>query len=257
MSLPPITIPVELPLDIPVLLHPALVHFVIAIPVIIILLEIINLFFKKRALSVFSLFLILLVALFMTAAYFTGGVDGKETFSLLAEAGKSELKEHKLLGAYLVYASLGLVALKLLFMAFSAVIARLFFILLLIGFTGVILKQGKDGGELVYKYGANNQALVTVNDEKVSLQDDINDLKEEVAELEADIKEKAEEAKSEEPEEKKEATPETASPAPEATTETATSEEESSSSSEATTETKEETTSSEKEDNATVSLETP
>ncbi len=56
MSIPELTIPIELPIDIPVLLHPAIVHFVIAIPVVIILLEFINLFFKKRACPYFPLF---------------------------------------------------------------------------------------------------------------------------------------------------------------------------------------------------------
>lgn len=49
MTLPVITLPkVELPFDIPVLLHPAVVHFMIALPVVIILLELINLIMKKR-----------------------------------------------------------------------------------------------------------------------------------------------------------------------------------------------------------------
>jgi len=152
MSLPVIPpIPIELPIDIPILLHPAIVHFAIAIPIVVILLEFINLFFKKRALSVFSLFLIFILAIVMVGAYFTGGVDGKETFSMLSEAGKSDLKAHKLLGTYLAYGSVVLLVLKLLFMALSNTIARIFFVLIIIGFTAVTLKQGHEGGELVYK----------------------------------------------------------------------------------------------------------
>ncbi len=184
MSLPNLTIPnIPLPFDIPVLLHPAVVHFVIAIPVVILLLEIINLFFRKRALSVFSLFLILLVALFMVGAYLTGSVDGKEAYSLLSAEGQADLKEHKLLGVYLVYASLAMVLLKLLFMAFSKVVARLFFILIFIGFTVGILKQGKEGGELVYTYGANNKAIAEVQSDKEDLQDEFDELQEAYDEL--------------------------------------------------------------------------
>jgi uncharacterized membrane protein len=177
MSLPDLTIPVELPIDIPTLLHPAIAHFAIAIPVVIILLEFINLFFKKRALSVFSLFLILVVAIVMACAYFTGVVDGKETFSALSEAGQAELKEHKLLGIYIVYGSLGLIVLKLLFMALSGVISRLFFVLILVGFTALIFKQGHDGGELVYKYGANNEAIADIRSDKDDLQEEFDELK--------------------------------------------------------------------------------
>ncbi len=178
MSLPDLTIPLELPIDIPVLLHPAVVHFAVAIPVVIILLEFINLFFRKRALSVFSLFLVLVFAVIMAGAYFTGTVDGKETFSLLSEAGKADLKEHKLLGIYLVYGSLVLVVLKLMFMALSGIISRLFFVLILIGFTAVTLKQGHEGGDLVYKYGANNEAIANVLSDKDDLQDEFDELKE-------------------------------------------------------------------------------
>jgi len=200
MSLPVIPpIPVELPIDIPILLHPAIVHFAIAIPIVVILLEFINLFFKKRALSVFSLFLILVLAIVMVGAYFTGSTDGKEAFSLLSEAGKSDLKAHKLLGTYLAYGSVVLLVLKLLFMALSSTIARIFFVLIVIGFTAVTLKQGHEGGELVYKYGANSEAIANVASDKDDLKDELDELQEKYDELkESSSSAKAEEAKVEE-----------------------------------------------------------
>jgi len=199
MSLPVIPpIPVELPIDIPILLHPAIVHFAIAIPIVVILLEFINLFFKKRALSVFSLFLIFVLAIVMVGAYFTGSADGKETFSLLSEVGKSDLKAHKLLGTYLAYGSLLLLVLKLLFMALSNTIARIFFVLIVIGFTAVTLKQGHEGGELVYKYGANNEAVANVLSDKDDLKDELDELQEKYDELKESASAKAEESKDEE-----------------------------------------------------------
>jgi len=118
------------------------------------------------------------VAVAMSAAYFTGTVDGKEAYSLLVSEGQAELKEHKLLGVYLVYASIVMIVLKLLFMAFSKTVARLFFIVLLIGFIAVTLKQGKDGGELVYEYGANNEAVVAVEEKLEELQEEYDELEE-------------------------------------------------------------------------------
>lgn len=198
MSLPTIPpIPVELPIDIPILLHPAIVHFAIAIPIVVILLEFINLFFKKRALSVFSLFLIAVLAVVMIGAYFTGLPDGKEAFSALSQAGQSELKEHKLLGTYLAYGSLVLLVLKLLFMLMSNIIARLFFVIIVIGFTAVTLKQGHDGGELVYKYGANNEAVANVSSDKDDLKDELDELQEKYDELKESSATKAEEVKEE------------------------------------------------------------
>jgi uncharacterized membrane protein len=195
MSLPNITIPFELPVDISVLIHPAVVHFVIAIPIVIFLIEIINLGFKKRALSVLSLFLMVVVAVAMSVAYFTGTVDCKEAYSLLTSEGQAELKEHKLLGIYLVYGSVVMILLKLLFMALSKTVARLFFIVLLMGFIAITLKQGKDGGELVYEHGANNKAVSAIEEKLDDLQDEYDELKEKSkkasknSEVEAKLKE--------------------------------------------------------------------
>jgi len=180
MTLPSISIPtIPLPVDVSPLWHPSLVHFVVAIPLVIILLEIINLFFNKRALSLFSLFLISLVALFMVASYFTGVVDAKETYPLLSPEGQVALKEHKLLGAYLVYGALAMVLLKLLFMAFAKVVGRIFFILIFLGFSAGILIQGKEGGKLVYTHGANNKVVSKLLEAKEELQEDLNDLQDE------------------------------------------------------------------------------
>jgi len=190
MSLPTISIPeIPIPLQIPELLHPAIVHFVIAIPIVILLLELYNLGVKRRSISVFSLILLLIVAVAIFGAYLTGGVDGKAAWDALGAEGQAELKEHKLLGVYLVYASLGLVLFKLLFMAIGKTFGRILFILILGGFIAVTLNQGKEGGELVYKYGANNEAVADVKsdledaiEERDELQEKIDEAKESATE---------------------------------------------------------------------------
>lgn len=173
MTLPALSIPeIPIPLEIPELLHPAIVHFVIAIPVVVLLLELYNLGVKRRSISLFSLFLLIIIAVAMFGAYLTGGVDGKATWDILSMEGQAELKEHKLLGVYLVYASLGLVLFKLLFMAIRKTIGRIIFILILGGFIAVTLNQGKEGGELVYKYGANNEVVIELKDDIADAEDD-------------------------------------------------------------------------------------
>ncbi len=165
MTLPNISIPeIPLPFELPELLHPAIVHFIIAIPIVVLLLELYNLVLKRRSISVFSLFLLIIVVVAMVGGYLTGGVDGKAAWDLLGTEGQSELKEHKLLGMYLTYGALALVAFKLLFMALRKTIGRVLFVVILIGFIGVTLKQGKDGGELVYKYGANNEMIADLKE---------------------------------------------------------------------------------------------
>lgn len=190
MKLPAITLPqVELPFDIPLLMHPPVDHFIIAIPVIVLLLEIINLIAKKRVIGVVSFLLLILTVVAAVAAYLTGGIDGKEAFPLLSEAAQGELKEHKLLGTYLMLASAVVLVFKLLSVMISRGLMKALYLLVLIMFVAGILKQGKEGGELVYKYG--------VNVEKVQeLDNELDDVKEELEELEEENKELQEESKA-------------------------------------------------------------
>ena len=178
-ELPPLTIP-ELPLPIeliPEMIHPAIVHFVIAIPVLLVLIELFNSLFRKRALSVTSLLLIVLLVVISFGAYITGGIDGKLAFDTLSSDAKMELAEHKQIGIYLVYGSSLLLVFKILSMATKAIFLRILFVLILLGFTAGSLYQGKEGGELVYKHGANVQAIVSLDEQVSDLQDDMDDLK--------------------------------------------------------------------------------
>jgi uncharacterized membrane protein len=206
MELPAIKLPqIELPFDIPVLLHPPIDHFIIALPIIVLLLEIANLIVKKRAIGVASFFLLVLTVAAAVAAYVTGSVDGKEAFPLLSEAAQGELKSHKLLGTYLIFFSVVVLVFKILSALISRGLMKALYLLVLILFVAGILKQGKEGGELVYEYG--------VNVEKVQeLDSELDDLKEELEELEEASKSvKKEEEKPAEKTEPKEAPSETES----------------------------------------------
>jgi uncharacterized membrane protein len=184
IDLPAISIPeIPLPLEIPEIMHPAIVHFAIAIPVVIFLLEIYNLAAKRRTISAFSLFLLIVVAVAMFGAYLTGSVDGKATWDILSSDGQADLKAHKLLGIYLVYASLGLVVLKLLMMAIRKTVGRILFILILGGFIAVTLFQGKEGGELVYKYGANSERVIDMQSDAEDTKEELDEAEEKLAEL--------------------------------------------------------------------------
>jgi len=178
MTLPEIVLPkITLPFDIAVLLHPSVVHFLIAIPVVVLLLEIMNLMMRKKAVGGVSFFLLLLVALAAVGAYFTGLTDGKEAYPALAEAAKLELAEHKLLGTYLMLASFVLVFLKLLAMTGNKILKALY-IFALIGFVVVMFNQGKEGGELVYEHGLNVQAVKTLDDKIFDLEEALEEANE-------------------------------------------------------------------------------
>jgi uncharacterized membrane protein len=200
MELPVIKIPeIALPFDIPVLLHPPVDHFIIALPIVVLLLEVINLVTKKRAIGVVSFFLIILTVVAAAAAYFTGVTDGKEAFDLLSQAGQAELKEHKQLGTYLLFASSVVLVFKLLSAMIQRGLMKALFMLILILFVIGILKQGKDGGDLVYKYGANIERVSSLDSDLFDAKEELEELtqktKKSVAKAADTVKEKVTEAK--------------------------------------------------------------
>ena len=175
MTLPEIVLPkVVLPFDIPVLLHPIADHFLIALPVVVLLLELMNLIMKKKAVGGVSFFLLILTVLAATAAYFTGLTDGKEAYPALADAAKTALAAHKLLGTYILLGSGIVLFFKLLAMTGNKALKALY-ILVLIAFVIALFKQGEEGGELVYEHGLNVEQVKTLDDEIFDLKDELED----------------------------------------------------------------------------------
>ncbi len=191
MNLPAIEIPIKLAdygIHLPVHLHPPIVHFAIALPVILLFIEIINLFMKRRALSITTTLLIFLIAFIFLGAYFAGKVDGKEAFAYLSSEAQEELKEHKLLGIYLVYSTGVLLLFKLIAFFVKKWWSKALYLLILLGFIAATFIQGKHGGELVYTYGANVKAVQTLEDKVEELEDQIEELKAAKAKEESDKK---------------------------------------------------------------------
>lgn len=187
MTLPEIILPkIVLPFDIPVLLHPVMIHFLVALPVVILLLELINLMMKKKAVGGVSFFLLILTAMAAIGAYFAGLVDAKEAYPSLNEIAKSTLVEHKLLGTYLMLGSVVLLFLKLLAMTGNKVLKALY-MFALIAFVVLVLKQAKMGAELVYVHGLNVQAVKTLDDKIFDLEDALEDATQKVLDLKKPI----------------------------------------------------------------------
>ena len=160
MSLPPLSIPdIALPFAVPHMIHPLLIHFAIALPVVIILFELVNVIAKRKTIGVISFILMLLLVVVYVAAYLTGATDGKEAAKLLSPEAKEALTAHKQLGVYLVYGSIVVLLFKAISAGVQKTAARVVFLLILIGFTLIAFAEGKKGGELVYTYGANVKAV--------------------------------------------------------------------------------------------------
>ena len=180
MKLPDLVLPqVTLPFDVPVLLHPGVVHFAIVLPIVILLLEFYNLFARKKSIGGFSFLLILATIALFAASYFTGLTDGKEAYDFLSTEGKEELKEHKLLGTYLLIGSVVVLLFKLFAMTGKVFFKFLFFVVL-IGFAIVTLDQGKEGGELTYKHGANIERIKTLDDALFDTKEALEEAQEEL-----------------------------------------------------------------------------
>ncbi len=180
MNLPAFDIPIPpLGFDIPVLMHPPVVHFAIVLPIVILLLELINLIMKRRGLTITAITFFIFLMLIYAAAYITGKTDGSEAYDMLTRAGQADLKAHKLIGTYLMLGTVVLFFLKLFSMALRAWWMKLLYMLALIGFVAAVFYQGKEGGELVYKYGANNEQVMELSNQIDDLNDELEELKEE------------------------------------------------------------------------------
>jgi len=187
MQLPDITIPLALPFEVPLMLHPSVVHYAMVLPVIVLLLELANLLFKRRAVGVVSLLLLLLAIVFYLAVYYTGKADGSEAFSLLDADAQDALKSHRLLGTYLTYALLIPLGFKLTAMMLRQAWARGVLIVTLVMFVSFMFKQGYDGGELVYKYGINVETVAEARESVKAANETIAELNATIAEQNSTI----------------------------------------------------------------------
>ncbi len=186
MNLPAIKLPeIHLPFDIPSLVHPPIDHFAIALPVIVLLIELYNLFIKRRSIGVLAFVLLTLGVAALAAAYLSGLHDGKASFEALSEAGQATLKEHKTLGTYLLLLGGGVWLFKLLSVLIRHKALKLFYLLLLLLLIGGLFEQGEEGGKLVYEHGANVQKAKLLDDKVFDLEDKIDDLQTKIKRLES------------------------------------------------------------------------
>ena len=137
------------------MLHPAVAHFAVALPIISLVLGLAYLYKPSELMSKISTRFIVFTAIFIVAAFFTGKHDGGEVYILLSGEGKQLLLQHKQLGLYLAIA-IGITAVIKFYGCFKKSFkAELFAIVLVAIIAGSTLYQGKIGGELTYTYGAH------------------------------------------------------------------------------------------------------
>jgi len=139
------------------MLHPALAHFAVSLPIISLVLGALYLFKPSETMSKISTRFFVFAALFMIGAFFSGKHDGGEVYMLISGEAQKLLVQHKDFGLYLTIA-MGFAAVIKLYGCFNKKVkAEVFSILLVAIIAGGVLYQGKMGGELTYTYGAHVQ----------------------------------------------------------------------------------------------------
>jgi len=154
----------QLPAGMPKLdmIHPMIVHFAIALPVILLILELSNFAFRRKSIGFMNFLLTIIVFLLFVGAYYTGTTDAQNAKDLMSPEAKEVLGAHKNLALWLIYGSAALVLIKLLGAVFQGFVFKLLFVVGTLLFIFGIFTEGKKGGELVYKYGTNVMAHSTM-----------------------------------------------------------------------------------------------
>jgi len=192
MTLPTLPLPFPVTEAIPVLLHPVTVHFAVVLPLVILILELINLVTKRKALTITIYVLFVLLVVVFVGAYSTGVIDGKNGGLLVSDEGLEHLKAHKNIGIYLLYLSALPIFLKLLTLAVKKPWAKIVYLVSFVAIIALTVYQAKEGGELVYEYGLNVEAKVALDDKVEELQDEMDEMKETYEEQITALKEQCE-----------------------------------------------------------------
>jgi len=137
------------------LLHPPLVHFAIVLPIVALVFQLAFSISNNYIYSQWSARTLIVGAIVMVGAWYTGGAEGADVYPLLSEVGQETLKEHRSLGLYLMVATIILALVKFVACKSRNVALETIIFLALLGLSSTIAYQGLLGGEVVYKHGAN------------------------------------------------------------------------------------------------------
>jgi len=142
-------------------LHPVADHFSIALLVVAVLVDVVALIFSERLwLRYMGLTLMIAGAAAAAASYGTGDLEGDRIWDLVSGPAKDVLSLHAKLGYYLMctFAILALWRILVEALGFMNSTRQIYLALAIVA-VGVLLYQGRLGGELVYTYGVGTGAM--------------------------------------------------------------------------------------------------
>jgi len=135
-------------------IHSEMVHFAITLPIIILLLEIINLIAKKRVIDFINLGMIILFIASLLGSYLSGMMDANDIIA--SQDTLNAINKHKVIGIYiLIFISLFVLAFKTISMIANKILYTILYIMILLLAIFVIGLESKSGSDLVNKYGIN------------------------------------------------------------------------------------------------------
>ncbi len=181
-------------------LHPAVVHFALVLPLLALVFQLMALVTKNVTYRRASNYLFFFGVIAVVAASISGRIAGPDVKPLLNGAGQELFNEHMQIGYALALFYILLLLLKFVSIFVNKRAFRIVMALLLVAGVGGLFVQAQHGGELVYKYAGG----VTVPDEMDDDEDEEEEVSTEVSQPAAAPEEKAEAV----PEEKKETAPE-------------------------------------------------
>jgi len=137
------------------MLHPAIAHFGVVLPLLSLILGIAYLIKPSELMSKISSRFMVFASIFLVLAFFTGKEDGGEVYILLTSEGQATLLQHKDLGLYLAISMVFATLVKLYGCFKNKIKIELFSVVLVAIIAAGVLYQGKIGGDLTYIHGAH------------------------------------------------------------------------------------------------------
>lgn len=138
-------------------LHPAVVHFVVALSFLALVFELVTWHPKVRQLSPVVPMLLVLAAVAAVAAVLSGEAAHDE--AVIPQAAKALLEQHEELGEKVMVGLIVLAVVRLLLwrMERLAIWVRVVWLLVLFAAAAAVGYNGKLGGELVFQHGVGTQ----------------------------------------------------------------------------------------------------
>lgn len=161
------------------LLHPPLVHFAIVLPMVALIFQIAYSVTNTYLYSKLSSRVLIIAALFMIAAWYTGGLQGQDVYPLLNDEGKKVLLQHKQLGMYMMILAIVLALAKFIACKSRNIVLETMVLIGLLGASSLLAYQGLIGGDIVYKHGGgvdkHSDGMDCLDDPSMYIEDEGDD----------------------------------------------------------------------------------